>query len=614
MLKAIELGEAGIGYLNEKNKQLYHLYNLSKINIFIGENNCGKSRLLRNIIKCDTSKAVYCLSEEYSKHFARLKNDLFVYINKYNNYPSCPKEYKIVMNEEVKNSDDNQFYCLIYELVNNLGVDLNSFDSTLSSYYSEINNLLRNMSNLIMGHTIKIKKIKELDVTYIPILRGIESFNKYFNLKKSTVLDSVQMNSSQREALEEYKSNAKSIYSNKVSGAYNIDKGYIFTAENLFDVVEKKLLGEETSRQFIRDFENFISTSFFNNEVFNIIPQIEKGYLNVKMNSSQDRALHDLGDGIKQLITILYKMFENRNKEAYFFIEEPELNLHPGYQRKFLEILKNYEPFKKHQVFITTHSNHMIDLCLTNKDVSIYKFINTSNKNNSFKVINTTNDDVEILEQLGVFNSSVFLSNCTIWVEGISDKILLSKYLEVYLKFLGVDKYKEDIHYSFVEYGGNNITHWAFIPDDNISTINSSGITKRCMVIVDNDNNSKRPRKKKLRQILGDNNFYEYTVREIENTLTKSVLDKTLFGDETPRYKKDFRETDFHKSDVYMGSFIDEHYDLNRKYCYGGSGTITKKLEFALDVIPNINSIDDLSIQAKRVCKKIYNFIVESNK
>ena len=24
-------------------------------------------------------------------------------------------------------------------------------------------------------------------------------------------------------------------------------------------------------------------------------------------------------------------------------------------------------------------------------------------------------------------------------------------------------EYKEDYHYSFVEYGGNNITHWSFL-------------------------------------------------------------------------------------------------------------------------------------------------------
>ena len=64
-------------------------------------------------------------------------------------------------------------------------------------------------------------------------------------------------------------------------------------------------------------------------------------------------------------------------------------------------------------------------------------------RNNTFKVINTTAKDIEILDLLGVNNSSVFLSNCTIWVEGISDKILISKYLNVYMSQKN-NKYKED--------------------------------------------------------------------------------------------------------------------------------------------------------------------------
>ena len=163
---------------------------------------------------------------------------------------------------------------------------------------------------------------------------------------------------------------------------------------------------------------------------------------NVKIGANKDRALHDLGDGIKQLITILYKIYENKDKESIFFIEEPEINLHPGYQRKLIEILQS-SIFDKHQYFITTHSNHLIDSCFDFNDISIYKFINVNKSNNTFKVINTSPNDVDMLQLLGVNNSSVFMSNCTIWVEGISDKILISKYLQVFLKSKGGDYLKE---------------------------------------------------------------------------------------------------------------------------------------------------------------------------
>lgn len=56
MIKSIELGMISSDYRNKYNKELLYLSNLSKINIFIGENNSGKSRLLRYIIKGNDTK------------------------------------------------------------------------------------------------------------------------------------------------------------------------------------------------------------------------------------------------------------------------------------------------------------------------------------------------------------------------------------------------------------------------------------------------------------------------------------------------------------------------------------------------------------------------------
>src|SRR6266481_5930628 len=61
-------------------------------------------------------------------------------------------------------------------------------------------------------------------------------------------------------------------------------------------------------------------------------------------------------------------------------------------------------------------------------------------------------------------NSSVFLSNSTIWVEGITDRRYVSHYLDLYQNHLRDEseanslsaprRYRQDLHYSFVEYAG----------------------------------------------------------------------------------------------------------------------------------------------------------------
>lgn len=614
MIKAIDIGADAEMYKNKYNDKMQYLNKLDKVNIFIGENNSGKSRLLRYLLTANETKD---LSGPYNdsdiNNFKSAKKELFYYIKNYN----IDADRKIELSQDIIDLDDSNFYCEVSEYIESLGISSESIkNSNTRTYFSNIKSYLNDMYRYISANPngYGSRKINDLNITYIPILRGIESFDNYYELIHNEELDNIVMNEKQRKAIDEYRNNAKHVYLNKISKAYGINNKNIFTAEDLFDDVKNKLLGEEKDRNFVRDFEKFISEEFYNGQGFTIIPQVKKGYLNVKIGNGAERAIHELGDGIKQIITIFYKMFEKRNETSIFLIEEPELNLHPGYQRQFIEILQNNKLFSKQQFFITTHSNHMIDSCLDYNNTSIYKFINIEKKNEKFQILNTTSKDVEILEMLGVYNTSVFMANCSIWVEGISDKILISKYLEVYLKSKNESRFKEDMNYSFVEYGGNNITHWSFLDTDDISTINASSISNRCFIILDNDNDApgKTTRKKNLKEIFKER-YLELSVREIENTISKNVLEKTLYPNGEVKYKKEYLEKEYASKETYMGRFIDEHYELSKKYGTKETGTIRNKLEFSKKIAANINDINDLSIQSKKLCDKIYEFIKKSN-
>ena len=605
-------------YINKYVNKLRMLENVKRINVFIGENNSGKSRMLRNLIKKDSMNILSnsFLTDNNKENGKGKIRVIKRAVDNFNNYSS---KVKITLTQNLEELSLMEQYISINECIESLDVNSDDLSSTAKNYLESIQSYLRDIYGYLaraQDYARPTKSVNKCDVIYIPVLRGIENFNQYFNLTKSKDLDSITMNEDQRKALNEYKSNAKHLYLNKVRKAYEFrNSDVIFTAEDLYDEITAKLLGEEKGRNFIRDFQSFISKEFYDGEEFTLIPQQNKGYLNVKIGQESERALHNLGDGIKQLITILYKVFEKKDKQAIFFIEEPEINLHPGYQRKLIQILQS-DIFQNHQFFITTHSNHFVDSCFDYSNISIYKFININKTNNTFQVINTSPNDIELLQLLGVNNSSVFLSNCTIWVEGISDKILISKYLDVYFKSKGISKYKEDINYSFVEYGGNNITHWSFMPTEEIATINSSGITNRCFIVCDNDNDSERKheRKKKLCCIFGENNYCELTVREIENTISRKVLEKTLFPDGNVEYREDYEGNLYANKSTYMGSFIDSHYKLKKHYSNSsGTGTINNKLEFSKKVVANINDISDLSAQAINMCKKIEKFIESSN-
>ncbi len=611
MIDAIQVeGTCENTYYDINDFSIKYIPNIKRINIFIGENNSGKSRFMRNLVVSDMAKI---LSNDYvEKGYTKsYRNDILSYIKKINEI-----DENFLYDSKLQEKTDTEFFYEIQSKIDIYREDNSKIEYPISSYITNIESRLNNMLSELcrVSKLISQTSITKQSPIYIPILRGIENFNIYFDIgRNKDTLNSISMDQKQRDALESYKDNANHIYLNKIQKAYGINQNLIFTAENLYTDITNKLLGEEKGREFIKDFQKFISEEFYDGKEFTLIPQKQKGYLNVKIGK-QEKPLHELGDGIKQIITVLYKIFENKDNEKIFFIEEPELNLHPGFQRKLMEILQ-MDIFSKHQYFITTHSNHFIDSCFDYDNISIYKFTNINGANNKFRIVNSSPKDITLLQELGVNNSSVFLANCTIWLEGISDKILIKKYLEVYFKKKKITKYKEDINYAFVEYGGNNITHWDFEPTDLIETINASGITNKSFIICDNDNDSKgkKKRKENLKKIFKEN-YCELTVREIENTISKHILEKTLFDGNDVKYKKEFEQKDYTNKEAYMGKFIDEHYDLKRKYSSkNGSGTISKKLEFSKNIAKNIESYDDLTKQAQNLCEKIFEFIKKSN-
>lgn len=607
MINAIELNtENENAYFNDFGRSLMFLPNIKNINVFVGENNSGKSRFIRSLIK--SNRMIYLSDSNTNK--IRI-NDIKLKLKLYfQTLKTIDSDFSISINHD--DLSPCNLYAYYYEQYCYLE---KKYKDSFPNYSLKIKingelTELYQMLALYDDHKTKTKKsIKKI---YIPILRGIECYKEYFNNSDqiNKKLNSISMDYDQREAFVKYKLNAEKIYINKISNVYNIKEEDIFTGENLFNEIRDKLLGSERDRRFIKDFEAFISKCFFDDEEFSINPSISKGYLNVKIGTCEERALHNLGDGIKQIICILYKVFENKNKEAMICIEEPEINLHPGYQRKLMEIFQ-FNEFSNIYFFITTHSNHIIDSCFDYKNISIYKFTNTNkNENSKFKVINTSPNDIDILNQLGVNNSSVFMANCTIWVEGISDKIYLNKYLKIYISSNGLKDYKEGVDYSFVEYGGNNIVHWDFEENLSEEKIIASGITNRSFIVVDHDQGRKKSRKEKLKKIF-NNNYLELPVNEIENSIGNILLEKYL-----STYNSDYKITgniitdSVESKDVVFWEYIDSHYNLTKKYFNKCSNQprITKGV-FARQVCDLILDENDLSKTAKLLARKLYNFI-----
>ena len=567
---------------------------LSKINVFIGENNSGKSRFLRSL---------------FSKPFMLLED------NKFNIFFTQHKKsiYTNFHEEEVQ----------ILKFI-----DTYKALGNQSSYYANVDNeffsMLKNYS----------QSVKKEDKFYFPVLRGIKDYKSIIKNK----LDDFAKNASVQNKdsiyhfinLLELKNNGLEnfdIYNDIILDEYFKNssdlKNNILTGGKLYQEIKNMLLGNQEQRKLIKDFESFLENNFFNGEEVLLIPNEEKKVLYLKIGDKENE-IYNWGDGTQQLILILYSLFKHKDENGKkFFIEEPEMYFHPGLLRKFIEILA-LDEFKNHQIFITTHSNVVLDVSADiETDMSIFKFkkVKDKKKNNNkdFLIEQCNSGDISLLNELGVRNSSLFLSNCSIWVEGITDRLYLKHYLKLYFKKNNINHLKENLNYTFIEYGGLNIAHFNFSDIDELNEINAKYINNKIFLITDNDNvkpgSKKQLRKEKLKEILLEN-FYDLESKEIENLITPQTLRQVLIkqntGKESLINEKIKDNIDYkHKG---LGKFIDSVLQSDEIHKYAtSSGTIKNKLPFCKDVIELTDDYDSLSEEAKSLTEKIYNFIEINN-
>ena len=580
------------GFMNEA------LGDLSKINIFIGENNSGKSRFLRELFL----KNFYGMSlENFEKFFKEMK------MYSYGSYEQ-PQNINILDFDHIykKNGQNNA-------LLNRYGID---FFKVLYEFS---------------------KSYERNDKYYFPVIRGVKDYKTVINNKLSEFLkntQSIQNKDSinhfisllnlEQTGLENFDIYSEIVFNEYFKEQKKTLQQNIITGGKLYNEIKKMLLGKEDERKTIEEFQKFLKVNFFEDfDKVQLIPNETEKVLYVKIGKDE-RPIYNWGDGTQQLIIILFYLYVHKDeKDKLFFIEEPEMYFHPGILRKFIEVL-NMDIFSNHQYFITTHSNAILDTSAdTNINMSIFKFKKvkdiSSNNDKEFLIEQCNNGDVSLLNELGVRNSSVFLSNCSIWVEGITDRLYLKHYLDLFINKYNKEKFRENIDYTFIEYGGGNVVHFNFSNEDNSQSINAKYINNKIFLIADNDNtqpgSAKQSRKEKYKEYLQDN-FYELPVTEIENLISNEILKNVLIQQNLGKKEDIINKFEDNKDyrNVRLGKFIDDLFcDSDLKKYSSDSGTIKNKLSFCNLVIEKTTDYDMLTKEAKELVEKVYDFILKNN-
>lgn len=508
------------------------LPNTNNINVILGSNNSGKSRFIRRFMN---STSFISIDESLMNDYNDLIDSINEMISKRNN-----SHQFLLKKIDIKKLIENDTF--EKELVEN-NEKFKRFENYLFNFqdkYTELTNkLLSDFSNT--------------NKYFIPTLRTAHSL---FNLRKHSEDKSIFDSTG-----NDFKKIEDDIYLHTYLKNYDIDKKVkVFTGLHLYREILNSRNSKRETRLRFEKFQDFIGENFFGGNRIDIVAEFKKeDNINGKNDSEiisidiqgekETRNLHDLGDGIQALIILMYQIYMAES-DSLIFIDEPELNLHPGMQRLFLEQITTNEELVNKNItyFITTHSNHFLDLTIEKENVSIYSFNSILGENGSkkFQIKNVNRGNNEILQTLGVNNSSVFMANCSIWVEGISDRNYIKAFLKSYCESRSELLPKEDIDFAFFEYAGSNIDHYLFNKDfedddtENIITdINALALNNRIFLLADSDATTKSSNKRskfyRLKKIekSKNNQFIPkiiWEIREIENLITNEIWNKILIN------------------------------------------------------------------------------------
>jgi hypothetical protein len=399
----------------------------------------------------------------------------------------------------------------------------------------------------------------------------------------------------------------------------------VFTGEEVFDLIVEFKLGNLQQRNLITEFERFLSTRFFAGAEIGLIPKLKEKLLYIKEGIHHDRRIDQLGDGVQQLIILTLPLFLFREEPIAVFVEEPELYLHPGQQRALLEAWIARSTAKT-QIFASTHSQQFLDMTVAVDRVSIYRFARYAEVGNNSNPVNATfdirrwsNDDLTLLDELGVRNSSVLLVNATIWVEGITDRLYLRRFIDLAQQDVSeAEKIREDVHYSFVEYGGAAITHWSFLQKDGGSpTINVKRLCADVFLVADRpakETPAFQNRHTALTTALPDR-YHRWESLEIENVLRPRVLRATLRTLTKPAYElsESVKQSDY--AGKRLGTYIRATLsDRPMPGIFDKDDVLSDKTKFCHEALRHLTKTSDLSDEVLALVGRIIGFVQERNR
>jgi predicted ATPase len=563
--------------------------NLSKVNLFIGKNNSGKSNILRFI--CGFYPEVFSNSFnslKKSKNFAlsdldrhkplgaRFSVGIAIPLD------SCLNEQSIQFYSELskKLSDESAIAHVLFQLKarfdNSDGFVWIEFGEDLSPLEDDwrfiFNNLTMEDNRRIQNSLTDRMKYSEGDFA-LNILKGI--------LPVLNICTRCSQGNIQATLIPAIRS-----IGNPDTTAKD------FSGEGIIGriaALQHPVLDQLKDRDKYNSINSFLQNVTDNPTARIEIPH-DQGMILVDMDQ-KTLPLDSLGTGIHEVIILAAAatMLEN----TVICMEEPELHLNPILQKKLVRYLATST---NNQYFITTHSAALMDT----PGAEIYH-ICLENGQSIAERVTSDNHRSAICEDLGYHPSDLLQANCVIWVEGPSDRIYLNYWIHELDSTL-----IEGIHYSIMFYGGRLLSHLSGndIDDELLEDfISLRRLNRRGVILIDSDRKVSNTRindtKKRLKEEFDKGPGYAWITsgREIENYLPPDCVEQAIKAT-TPSAK--------------TASKFGRYENTLSITTKGGKSSQASKTEVARYIAKNCAQ-DFTVLDLEKQIKKLIGFIRESN-